>query len=74
MTRTQIAFHPFGLNADGRWKPFSTASCYTMEDAAEKIADHRRYSAIYPKDFTQFTEYKIMKRTIVTTYGEWEEA
>ena len=73
-TRTQIAYQPYGKNEDGTWKFLCGMTCYSMERAAEEIAQYRRDAERLPNIFQKYTDYKIMKRTIVTTYGEWEDA
>lgn len=70
--RTTTQYFAYGKQADGSWKAIPPM-CYDKEKAEAVIADYKRYAAMHPKDYFHYTEYKIRKRTVVTTYGEWED-
>lgn len=73
-TNTKIVYQPYGKTQDGTWKVICGMTLYSRQLAAEKITEHRYNSKKHPGLFEPYEDYKIMKRTITTTFGEWEDA
>jgi hypothetical protein len=72
-TKTTTEFAVYVEKADGTWKPLGSLKG-TREQAEEQIAAHNQLAREYSNDFTYYPNYKIMKRTVVTTFGDWSEA
>ena len=72
-TKTTTQFAVSVEKADGTWRTLGSLT-QTKEQAEEQIATHNQLAREYSNDFTFYPVYKIVKRTVVTTFGEWEEA
>ena len=71
-THTKTEFAVKGLKPDGTWQTLGRT--YSDQGAAQQyleeyILDTKRLPHLY----TAYAEYKIAKRTVTTTYTEWEE-
>lgn len=69
-TTTKTEYTPFELTVRGTWIPFYIKR-RTKEGAERLLKDHIR---LRKEIGEHIGEYKIMKRTVVTTVSEWEEA
>lgn len=68
--RTEYTIH--GLTSKGAWRPV-TLLRFASEAAAEKaLEEYKKSCAMNYSIFKDCKEYKIMKRTVVTTISEWE--
>ena len=71
-THTKTEFAVKGLKPDGTWRTLGriyTSADYAQRYLEEYILDTKRLPHLY----TAYSEYKIAKRTVTTTYTEWEE-
>ena len=75
-TRTHIEteYAPHGLTAQGMWRPLSVARYRSQETAERALEEHKKICE-NPRiaKFRGCKEYKVMKRTVVTTISEWED-
>lgn len=72
-THIETEYAPHGLTAQGTWRPLSVARYRSQETAERALEEHKRIRAANPFIPGDFDEYKVMKRTVVTTIGEWED-
>ena len=71
-TIIKIEYTPCGLTAQGRWRPISALARFSSQKAAERaLEEHKKDCAKHPRYFQGCKEYKIMKRTVITTISEW---
>lgn len=71
--KTKTEFAVMGVNSDGT----STALSKRFKNAADAqkyIGEYISYTKRIPDAFKAFDEYKVVSRTVTTTYDEWEEA
>lgn len=52
-----------GQSPDGTWRPFPQ-TCYSKEQADTLIEFYKKHCG--------YSEFRVMKRTVVTNYGPWE--
>lgn len=74
-TRTNIEteYTPCGLTEQGTWRPITHRRYKCKESAEYKLEEHISLRKEHPGCYESCKEYKIMKRTVVTTIGEWED-
>ena len=74
-TRTEIQteYAPCGVLASGKSRPLSIARYRSKETAERALEEYKGIHAKYPKIDGGCVEYKIMKRTVITTISEWED-
>ena len=72
-TKTKTEFSVMGVNSDGTSRVFSKRFGNAV-DAQKYIGEYISYTVRYPKDFKAFDNYIIVKRNVITTFEEWEEA
>lgn len=72
-TRTKTEFAVMGINSDGTSRTLSKRYNNAV-DAQKYIGEYISYTERFPNDFKGFDEYKIVKRNVITTWEEWEEA
>lgn len=68
-TREKIEYKVEGFNGS-KWCFVGFA--YDMKQAEQKIADHKRDVSWYPKDFTYYSEYRVLSRKVITITEEWK--
>ena len=66
-------YAPHGLTAQGKWRPITLARFRSQEAAERCLEEHKKDCAANPFIFKGCEAYKVMKRTVVTTIGEWED-
>lgn len=71
ITTTEYAL--YGLTAQGKWRLITCANLRTAGAAVKALEEHKRLCEAYPSVYKRSKDYKIMKRVVVTTLGEWEE-
>lgn len=73
-TKTNIAieYAPLGLTAQGRWRPLCIGRFRSQEPAEKALEEYKANHARLPKIYEGCKEYKVMKRTVITTISEWE--
>ena len=71
-TRTKTEFAVMGLQPDGTWRmlasKFSNA-VYAQEHLGTYASGTKNLPDLYPA----YVDYKIAKRTVTTTFTEWED-
>ena len=74
-TNIVIEYAPLGLTAQGKWRPIISALSRfrTQEQAERALEEHKKQCAAHPRYFEGCKEYKIMKRTVISTISEWED-
>lgn len=72
-TRTKTEFAVMGVNSDGTSRTLSKRFGNAV-DAQQYIGEYISYTERIPDAFKPFDEYKIVKRTVTTTWDEWEDA
>ena len=74
-SKTNIAteYTPCGLTAQGKWRPITLQRFRSQRAAEVHLEEHKKDCELNPRLFEGCKEYKIMKRTVVTTIGEWED-
>jgi hypothetical protein len=71
-TTTRTEFAVMGLKPDGTWRTLAKTfgnAVSAQQYLVEYINDANRF----PDIFTAYAEYKIAKRTVTTTFTDWEE-
>lgn len=63
---------PCGLTEGGEWEKFSMYKGFTKEEADENLKEFIEHLADCAFS-EEYSEYKIMKRTTITTVSEWED-
>lgn len=71
-TTTRTEFAVMGANQDGTTRTL-TKRFGNAVDAQQYIGEYISYTERFPKDFKAFDEYKIVTRTVTTSYDDWEE-
>lgn len=71
-TRTKTEFAVMGVNQDGTSRTLSKRFGNTV-DAQQYIGEYISYTERHPDVFKSFDEYRIVSRTVTTTYTEWED-
>ena len=69
-SRTEIAV--FGLKPDGTWRKISTRFNNVVA-AQQYLGEYIKDTEQSPDLYTSYAEYKIAKRTVTTTFTEWED-
>ena len=72
-TKTKTEFAVMGVNSDGTSTTLSKRFKNAV-DAQKYIGEYISYTKRIPDAFKAFDEYRIVKRNVITTYEEWEEA
>jgi hypothetical protein len=78
-TRTEIhtEYVPTAKTANGSWRPITVARFRSQKQVERYLEENKiTLSAcrkVTPEDFKTGENYKIMKRTVITTISEWEE-
>ena len=73
-TEIQIEHMTFGETDDGRWVPIRETRTRDNPEVAEMQKNkYLEAEREMPRRFRQFKNYKIMRRTVITTIGEWED-
>ena len=69
-TKTEIAteYAPFGLTEKGRWHKLIPFFCKSQESAEKDLRLYKEQPLTH-----KCKEYKVMKRTTITTISEWED-
>lgn len=62
-----------GINADGTTRTLSKRFGNAVQ-AQQYIGQYIDYTKRFPLDFKSFDEYRIVTRTVTTTWEEWSEA
>ena len=63
---------PCGLTEGGTWEQFSMYKGFTKEEADKNLKEFIEHLADCAFS-EEYLEYKIMKRTTITTVSEWED-
>ena len=71
-TNIRTEFAGMGLKPDGTWRKI-TASQNKEEEARKLLDEHLSDVNRYPDLYTKYAEYKVMKRTVITTTEDWGE-
>lgn len=71
-TTTKTEFAVMGINQDGTSRTLSKRFGNAV-DAQRYIGEYVSYTERFPNDFKPFDEYKIVTRTVLTMYDDWEE-
>lgn len=69
-TTIRIEFAGMGKKPDGIWRKI-TASQNKEEEAQKLLDEYIADVSRYPDVYTNYGEYKVMKRTVITTCEEW---
>lgn len=70
-TYIKTEYSAFGKKSDGTWRKFMNSRS-TAEVAKNDIVEHKKKLMYYPHDYDNYLEYAVRKRTIITTYEEWQ--
>lgn len=84
-TRTNITteYAPCGLTTRGKWRPLTVFSpifgsapavCRSKEEAERTLEEIKETHDKNPKVYKGCKDFKVMKRTVVITISELEEA
>lgn len=71
ITKTEIAV--MGLMPDGKWRAVTSKRFGNVVDAQDYIGEYIKDAERHPNVFPAFAEYKIAKRTVTTTFTDWED-
>lgn len=66
-------YEAFIKESDGTFKPFSKSRSRSVKMVEVRIADHNELAQQHPTIWKPVTEYEIRKRTVTTTYTDWEK-
>lgn len=69
-TEIRTEYAGMGRKADGTWKKITPAR--NPAEAQKELQEYMSEVERYPDLFTKYEEYKVAKRTVITTYSEWE--
>lgn len=70
-TKITTEYCAFGKKKDGTWRKFINNR--TIAEYAEKdVAEHKKNRKLYPGSYDEYSEYEVRKRTVITTYEEWQ--
>lgn len=72
--RIEVVYQAYGLTKEGKWKPISGFHSIDKKKVEECIANHKKDVEKDPHFWTNYEDYKIMKRTEIHQFGEWEDA
>ena len=73
-TNIKTEYAPCGLTTQGRWRRIDPLAIFATQEHAEKaLEEHKENCAKHPNIFKGCKEYKVMKRTVITTLTEWED-
>ena len=72
-TTIRTEYAGLGLKPDGTWRKI-TAGTHTAADAEEQLKEYISDVSRYPDLYTAYAEYKVKKRTIITTIEDWSDA
>lgn len=74
-SRTNIAteYTICGLTTSGAWRPFTATRFRSQETAERAMEDYKKDRAEHPFVYANCEDFKVVKRTVVTTIGEWED-
>lgn len=73
-TNIETEYTPCGLTDQGTWRPLTMCRYRSKESAERALAEYKELHAKKPKIYPGCGAYMVMKRTVVTTIGEWEGA
>ena len=71
-TQTKTQFAVMALNPDGTWRTLSK-SCANAVDAQQYLGEYISDTEKFPDLYQAYADYKIAKRTVTTTFTEWED-
>lgn len=71
-TYTKTEYQAFYKKSDGTWRPIPSMNYTKPELVQYKIEDHNQLAKQHPTIMDYIEDYKIMKRTVTTTYTDWE--
>ena len=71
-TETKTQFAVMGLKPDGTWRTLSK-TCGNEPAAQQYLGEYIKETERFPDIFTAYADYKIAKRTVTTTFTEWED-
>lgn len=72
-TEVRTEYAGMGLKPDSTWRvitPRATTAARADEHLKEYLSDVARF----PDLFTAYAEYKVMKRTVITTTEDWGDS
>lgn len=74
-TRTNITteYTPCGLTAQGKWRPLKAFGSKSLEEAERALEACKEAHAKHPNIYPGCKDFKVMKRTVVTTISELED-
>lgn len=72
-TNIRTEYAGMGLTLNGFWKPV-TPKAATAADAEKYLKEYLYDVERYPELYTSYEEYKVMKRTVITTTEDWSDA
>ena len=71
-TRTRAEFAVMGLKPDGTWRTLGRPYADVIS-AQEYLGGYIDDTKQYPDIYADYAGYKIAKRTVTTTFTEWED-
>lgn len=73
-TDISIEYAPCGLTAQGTWRRLNIFNFPSQETAERALEEYKESFAKIRNSYPGYEAYKVMKRTVVVTLGEWEDA
>lgn len=69
-TKTEITtqYAPFALTSSGKWRKLVPFFCRSQESAEKDLQLYKEHPFV-----DRYKDYKVMKRTAITTISEWED-
>ena len=71
-TSTSTEFAVMGLKPDGTWRKLSQRFGNVVA-AQQYLGEYISDTEQHPEIYTAYADYKIAKRTVTTTFTEWED-
>ena len=75
-THIETEYTPHGKTSSGTWRPVTMRRFRSLKSASRFLEEYKQDRAAFPMLYESFgisEEYKIMKRTVITTISEWED-
>lgn len=71
---TKTEYAPHGLTAQGKWRTLTSQRFTSAQLAEARLEEYKQDCKNLPNLYEPYQEYKVMKRTVVITISEWDEA